>query len=95
MLKRRIFGKLKNAQNQVARLTPKWPNGKLSLKLGNNTDVIDWFSLKNQKLIGGKNFGATLTEGGQNGLFWALLDQKMAESKKYWLQIFPTFIGLV
>ena len=64
LLKRRIFGKLKNAQNQVARFTPKWPNGKLSLQLGNNTDVIDWFSLKNQKLIGGKNFGATLTEGG-------------------------------
>ena len=41
MLKQRIFDKLKNAQNQVARLTPKWPNGKLSLKLGNNTDVID------------------------------------------------------
>tara|TARA_Y100001956_G_scaffold59757_1_gene59262 strand:+ start:262 stop:417 length:156 start_codon:yes stop_codon:yes gene_type:complete len=51
--------------------------------------------LKNQKLIGGKNFGASLTEGGQNGLFWALLDQKMAGSKKCWLQIFPTFIVLV
>ena len=95
MLKRRIFDKLKNAQNQVARLTPKWPNGKLSLKLGLLPNVIDWFSLKNQKLIGGKNFGASLTEGGQNGLFGALLDQKMAGSKKCWLQIFPTFIGLV
>ena len=41
MLKQGIFDKLKNAQNQVARLTPKCPNGKLSLKLGNNTDVID------------------------------------------------------
>ena len=95
MLKQRIFDKLKNAQNQVARLTPKWPNGKLSWKLGWNTNVINWFSLKNQKLIGGKNFGASLTEGGQNGLFGALLDQKMAGSKKCWLQIFPTFILLV
>ena len=95
MLKQRIFDKLKNAQNQVARLTPKWPNGKLSWKLGWNTNVNNWFSLKNQKLIGGKNFGAILTEGGQNGLFGALLDQKMAGSKKCWLQIFPTFIGLV
>ena len=41
MLKRRIFDKLKNAQNQVARLTPKWPNGKLSLKLGLLPNVID------------------------------------------------------
>ena len=33
--------KLKSAWNKVARLTPKWPNGGLSLNLGLNTNKFD------------------------------------------------------
>jgi hypothetical protein len=36
--------------------------------------------LKNQKSIRGKNFGASLTEGSQNRLFWAFLGSAGSEN---------------
>ena len=63
--KKAKINKVKNAQNKVARLTLKWPNGGLSWNWGLNTSKFGWFSLKNQKLIARKNFQAISSKPGK------------------------------
>ena len=86
--KKAKINKLKNARNKVARLTLKWPNGRLSWNWGLNTSKFDWFSLKNQKLIGRKNFQAISGKPGKMAGFFGLMDRKSGPIQKISMQNF-------
>ena len=85
----RKMNKSKNALKQVARLTPKCPNGKLSFLWDIAPYQINWFWLKNQKLIGRKNLQANFSELSENRVFWICRIKKGPDPKSFNVKFFP------
>ena len=84
----RKINKSKNALKQVARLTPKCPNGKLSFLWDINPCQMNWFGLENQKMIGGKNVQANFSEPSENRVFGICRIKKGPDPKSFNVKFF-------